>query len=84
MSQLASAPDAALDLLLPELVEVYRDLHRNPELSMQEQRTASIADDYLSTHGFAVTRGVGGTGVVGVLRNGTGPTVMLCADAAPA
>lgn len=80
MSQLASVLDAALDLLLPELEEVYKDLHRNPELSMQEHRTAGIAADYLTTHGFAVTRGVGGTGVVGVLRNGAGPTVMLRAD----
>ena len=80
MSQLAIALDAHIDTLLPELESLYKDLHRNPELSMQEFRTAGIAADYLVAHGFDVTRGVGGTGVVGVLRNGEGPTVMLRAD----
>ena len=80
MNPLADALDAPLDLLLPELEAIYQDLHRHPELSMQEHRTAGIAADYLSAHGFEVTRGVGGTGVVGVLRNGEGPTVMLRAD----
>lgn len=80
MSQLANVLDAPLDRLLPELEGIYKDLHRHPELSMQEHRTAGIAADYLDAHGFEVTRGVGGTGVVGVLRNGAGPTVMLRAD----
>ncbi len=80
MSQLADVLDAPLELLLTELEDIYKDLHRNPELSMQEHRTAGIAADYLAAHGFEVTRGVGGTGVVGVLRNGEGPTVMLRAD----
>ncbi|MNZ45916.1 putative hydrolase YxeP [compost metagenome] len=80
MNPLADALDAPLDRLLPELEAIYKDLHRHPELSMQEHRTAGIAADYLSAHGFEVTRGVGGTGVVGVLRNGAGPTVMLRAD----
>ena len=80
MNTLADVLDAPLDRLLPELEAIYQDLHRHPELSMQERRTAGIAADYLSAHGFAVTRGVGGTGVVGVLRNGEGPTVMLRAD----
>lgn len=80
MKPLADVLDAPLDRLLPELEAIYQDLHRHPELSMQERRTAGIAADYLAAHGFAVTRGVGGTGVVGVLRNGAGPTVMLRAD----
>ena len=80
MPQLATALDAPIDAMLPELEAIYRDLHRHPELSMQETRTAGIAADYLAAHGFEVTRGVGGTGVVGVLRNGEGPTVMLRAD----
>lgn len=80
MNTLADVLDAPLDRLLPELEAIYQDLHRHPELSMQERRTAGIAADYLSAHGFEVTRGVGGTGVVGVLRNGEGPTVMLRAD----
>jgi hippurate hydrolase len=80
MPQLAAALDASLDALLAELEAIYQDLHRHPELSMQESRTAGIAADYLAAYGFEVSRGVGGTGVVGVLRNGDGPTVMLRAD----
>ncbi|MDR3564544.1 MAG: amidohydrolase, partial [Negativicutes bacterium] len=64
MSQLGAALDVQIDTLLPELEGIYKDLHRNPELSMQEFRTAGIAADYLVAHGFEVTRGVGGTGVV--------------------
>jgi len=66
--------------LLDELASIYMDMHRNPELSMQEVRTAKIAADFVESLGFQVTREVGGTGVVAVLRNGTGPTVMLRAD----
>ena len=71
---------ARVDALLPELEAIYKDLHQNPELSMQEFRTAGIAADYLEAQGFEVTRSVGETGVVGLLRNGEGPTVMLRAD----
>ena len=71
---------AYLDKMLPELEALYKDIHRHPELSMQETRTAGIAADHLRTSGFEVTTGVGKTGVVGVLRNGDGPTVMLRAD----
>ena len=60
--------------------DLYRDLHRNPELSHQEHRTATAVADRLGRAGFAVTTGVGGTGVVGILRNGDGPTVLLRAD----
>ncbi|RON80731.1 M20 family metallopeptidase [Pseudomonas fluorescens] len=69
-----------LDALLPELEDVYKDLHRHPELSMYEYRTAKIAADYLVRYGYEVTREIGVTGVVGVLRNGDGPVVMLRAD----
>jgi len=62
------------------LEDLYRDLHAHPELSMQEHRTAAAAAAHLSTAGFDVTAGVGGTGVVGLLSNGEGPTVMLRAD----
>src|SRR5664280_2271444 len=60
--------------------ELYRDLHRHPELSFQEHRTAGIVADRLRTIGFQILGGVGRTGVVGVLRNGEGPTVLLRAD----
>src|SRR5690606_17794100 len=58
----------------------YTDLHAHPELSMQETRTAALAAEHLRKSGYEVTTGVGGTGVVGLLRNGDGPTVMLRAD----
>ncbi|MBM7503043.1 amidohydrolase [Agromyces aurantiacus] len=63
-----------------DLAELYRDLHANPELSYQEHRTAGIAADHLRGLGYEVTTGLGGTGVLGVLRNGDGPTVLLRAD----
>jgi amidohydrolase len=66
--------------LLAELETLYRDLHANPELSMQEHRTAGIAAAWLRRFGYEVTEGIGGTGVVGVLRNGAGATVLLRAD----
>ncbi|KPZ08434.1 Amidohydrolase [Pseudomonas syringae pv. spinaceae] len=69
-----------LDALLPELEAIYKDLHRHPELSMCEYRTAKIAGDYLERYGYEVTREIGVTGVVGVMRNGDGPVVMLRAD----
>ena len=71
---------AALDPLLPELELLYKDIHAHPELSMQEVRTASLAADHLRAAGYEVTAGVGKTGVVGLLRNGVGPTLMLRAD----
>ncbi len=60
--------------------DIYRDLHRNPELSHQEHRTAAKVADRLGRCGFEVHDGVGGTGVVGVLRSGDGPAVLLRAD----
>src|SRR5699024_5264860 len=65
---------------LDTLTHVYQDLHAHPELAMEEQRTSAIAADYLRAAGFEVTTGVGNTGVVGVLRRGEGPVVMLRAD----
>src|SRR6201987_1680513 len=69
-----------LDGLLSDLEGLYKDVHSHPELSMQETRTAGLAADRLRAAGYEVTTGVGKTGVVGRLRNGEGPTVMLRAD----
>ena len=69
-----------LAALLPDLEASYKDIHSHPELSMQENRTAGIAADHLRAAGYDVTSGIGKTGVVGVLRNGEGPTIMLRAD----
>ncbi len=60
--------------------DFYRDLHENPELSHQEVRTAGKVARRLEVSGVSVHEGVGGTGVVGLLRNGEGPTVLLRAD----
>ncbi|THD10201.1 M20 family metallopeptidase [Rhodanobacter lindaniclasticus] len=69
-----------LQELLPSLEALYTDIHAHPELSMQETRTAGLAAEHLRAAGYEVTTGVGKTGVVGLLRNGDGPTVMLRAD----
>jgi len=71
---------ANLGGLLQGLESVYKDLHAHPELSMQETRTAGVAADHLRSAGYEVTAEIGKTGVVGLLRNGDGPTVMLRAD----
>ena len=76
----AAATLAGLPHLLPDLEGLYTDIHAHPELSMQEVRTTGLAAERLRTAGYDVTTGVGKTGVVGVLRNGDGPTVMLRAD----
>jgi amidohydrolase len=76
----ADALTAGLDDRLADLEALYRDLHQHPELSFQEKRTAAVMAERLTTAGLEVTTGVGGTGVVGVLRNGDGPTVLLRAD----
>lgn len=76
----ADAPDrglAGLDEIYPKLDALYLDLHRNPELSMKEDKTSARLAAELKALGYQVTSGVGGTGVVGVLKNGAGPTVLL-------
>src|SRR3954452_11984391 len=80
MGPAAGEFESPIRALLPDLERVYTDIHAHPELSMQETRTAAIAADRLRAAGFDVTTGVGNTGVVGVLRNGNGPTIMLRAD----
>lgn len=80
----AAAPPAGpqevpLGILRPA-VELYVDLHAHPELSGAEVRTAGRFAAALERHGAAVTRGVGGHGVVGVLANGPGPVVLLRAE----
>ncbi|KUM64406.1 hypothetical protein ACN42_g2681 [Penicillium freii] len=57
--------------------DIYKDLHENPELPCQEQRTAMVVADRLETLGFKVERGIGGHGVVGIIQNGSGQNVLL-------
>ncbi len=61
-------------------LQLYQELHTSPELSFYEQETASKMAHILSNSGFKVTKGIGGHGVVGVLKNGPGPTVMVRTD----
>ncbi|HTY63089.1 MAG TPA: amidohydrolase [Acidobacteriota bacterium] len=66
-----------VDAVYPQVHDFYVDLHKNPELSGHETQTASKLAARLRNLGYDVTEHVGGTGVVAILRNGTGPTVML-------
>jgi amidohydrolase len=68
---------AGYEALRPAQEALYQDLHRHPELSHEEHHTAQRVGDLLRQDGFTVTGGIGGTGVVGVLANGSGPTVLL-------
>jgi hippurate hydrolase len=70
----------AVEAELPGLVELYKWFHRNPELSLQETKTAARLAAELRGAGWEVTENVGGTGVVGVLRNGPGPVVLARVD----
>ncbi|MDO5493207.1 MAG: amidohydrolase [Nesterenkonia sp.] len=83
---------STLDQHLPWVLDTYRDLHRHPELSLREHRTAGRVVEELRameaavgavdhpSGGFEIIEGVGGTGVIAVLRGGDGPTVLLRAD----
>lgn len=70
----------ALDSPHPSLDALYQDLHRNPELSLQEEKTSMKMAAQLRKLGFEVTERVGGYGVVGALKHGAGPTVMVRTD----
>src|SRR5580704_4152561 len=74
---LSATPPADINALYPGIEKLYIDLHSNPELAFQETQTAAKLAARLKELGFEVTTGVGGTGVVGLLKNGAGPTVML-------
>ncbi|MEX1039328.1 MAG: amidohydrolase [Pirellulaceae bacterium] len=65
---------------LEELIEIYREFHRTPELSFQEEQTAKRLADHWRAAGYQVTTGVGGHGVVALMTNGEGPTLMLRTD----
>ncbi|MEM5403937.1 M20 family metallopeptidase [Paraburkholderia unamae] len=80
MPNLVETVTPAIEALLPELEVLYKDLHQHPELSMQEFRTAALVAQRMEKLGYEVSREVGVTGVVAVLRNGEGPVVMLRAD----
>ena len=79
-AEMASAVDAAVENKLDDLLAFYKDLHTNPELSLREERSAGKVAGWLERAGYSVTTGVGGYGVVGVLANGPGPTLLIRGD----
>jgi amidohydrolase len=72
--------DTAIDAQMPALLDLYRDLHANPELSFQEVNTSAMLAAMARKLGFDVTEKVGQTGVVAVMKNGPGPVVLIRAD----
>jgi amidohydrolase len=66
-----------IDAVYPEAYALYLDLHQHPELSSHETQTASKLASQLRSFGYEVNEHVGGTGIVAILKNGGGPTVML-------
>ncbi|MDS1272186.1 amidohydrolase [Lipingzhangella sp. LS1_29] len=79
-AQLAATVLRGIDDVFPLVEGLYVDLHRNPELSHAEHRTAGAVAEWLARSGYEVHQRIGGTGVVGVLRNGPGPSVLVRAD----
>ncbi len=75
---------AQIDTILaknsPSLVALYKDLHAHPELAFQEKATAAKLAKLMRSAGYTVTEGVGKTGIVAVLKNGAGPTILVRAD----
>ena len=71
---------AVVDADTARLTAIFKDLHQHPEIGFTETRTAGIVAKELRSLGFNVTEGIGKTGVVGVLKNGAGPTVWFRAD----
>ncbi|MFC6668772.1 amidohydrolase [Marinobacterium aestuariivivens] len=80
VTRLRNPIDGGIDRIFAGIRDLYRDIHRNPELPFQEFNTSRKLADTLEAHGFEVTGGVGRTGVVALLRNGEGPTLMLRGD----
>lgn len=76
----ASGLDLNLSKAMPAIEKFYLDLHQSPELSYHEQKTGKKVADRLTQLGFKVTSNVGGFGVVGIYKNGEGPTVMIRTD----
>ena len=76
----SKSSNALAEYEIDEIVNLYKFLHSNPELSWQEDKTAKYLADILELEGYEVTRGVGEKGVVAILKNGKGPTLMIRAD----
>jgi hippurate hydrolase len=79
-TDLAAAVDQLVERNLHDLLSYYKDLHSHPELSLQEKESARKIAEHLKAAGYDVTTNVGGHGVVAMLANGPGPTVLIRAD----
>ncbi len=79
-ADLAGSVEQQIGSDLPDLLTFYTDLHTHPELSLRETESARKIAKRLEAVGYTVTTGVGGTGVVGILENGVGPTVLVRGD----
>ncbi|MGL4906858.1 MAG: amidohydrolase, partial [Plesiomonas sp.] len=79
-SALIKKVSSAVDADTARLTGIFKDIHQHPEIAFTEQRTAAIVSKELKALGFEVTEGIGKTGVVGVFKNGNGPTVWYRAD----
>src|SRR5688572_2135067 len=75
-----ATPQAWSQANIAKLFDLYKHLHSHPELSQLEKETSARIADELESAGLAVTRGVGGNGVVGMLENGPGPRIMVRTD----
>jgi amidohydrolase len=71
---------AEVDAVYPQLEKLYLDLHQSPELSLEEANTSAKLADIARKLGYEVTDHVGGYGIVAILKNGPGPTVMFRTD----
>jgi hippurate hydrolase len=79
-SALHARVDGWVERELPDLLKVYRHLHANPELSLEESKTSALVAKALGKAGYSVETGIGGYGVIGILRNGPGPTLLIRGD----
>src|SRR5262245_1718674 len=80
LARRVQAVDEKVATNLDHLVKLYKHIHQNPELSLQEEQSASLLAKELTALGMDVTEKVGKTGVVGVLKNGDGPTILIRTD----
>ncbi len=79
-AELIARVSSTIDADAPRLTAIFKDLHQHPEIAFTETRTAGIVATELKRLGYTVTTGIGKTGVVGVLKNGAGPTLWFRAD----
>lgn len=80
MAQMSGVTSEEVNAIYPEIDALYLDLHQHPELAFHEQQTVAKLAERMKALGYEVTTDVGKTGIVAILRNGDGPTVMLRTD----